>query len=93
MIRNIQLYHAGKYICVVDTDVESLSAVAVLIVKGKKTSSQLCKSLIKTARENKISKIANGLHFHKAFLKTKRFNLSLIHPFTGAHTGNAQRAT
>ncbi|XP_029011854.1 contactin-3-like isoform X2 [Betta splendens] len=34
MIRNIQLYHAGKYICVVDTDVESLSAVAVLIVKG-----------------------------------------------------------
>lgn len=39
MIRNIQLYHAGKYICVVDTDVESLSAVAVLIVKGKKTSS------------------------------------------------------
>lgn len=47
MIRNIQLYHAGKYICVVDTDVESLSAVAVLIVKGKKTSSQ---SVIKTAR-------------------------------------------
>lgn len=39
MIRNIQLYHAGKYICVVDTDVESLSAVAVLIVKGKRTSS------------------------------------------------------
>uniref|UniRef100_A0A8C7XZ94 Contactin 3a, tandem duplicate 2 n=1 Tax=Oryzias sinensis TaxID=183150 RepID=A0A8C7XZ94_9TELE len=34
MIRNIQLYHSGKYICVVDTDVESLSAVAVLIVKG-----------------------------------------------------------
>ncbi|TWW56518.1 Contactin-3 Brain-derived immunoglobulin superfamily protein 1 [Takifugu flavidus] len=34
MIRNIQLYHAGKYICVVDTDVESLSAVAILIVKG-----------------------------------------------------------
>ncbi|KAF6735513.1 Contactin-3, partial [Oryzias melastigma] len=33
MIRNIQLYHSGKYICVVDTDVESLSAVAVLIVK------------------------------------------------------------
>uniref|UniRef100_A0A3Q2Z503 Contactin-3-like n=1 Tax=Hippocampus comes TaxID=109280 RepID=A0A3Q2Z503_HIPCM len=34
MIRNIQLNHTGKYICVVDTDVESLSAVAVLIVKG-----------------------------------------------------------
>ncbi|XP_030623672.1 contactin-3 [Chanos chanos] len=34
MIRNIQLSHAGKYICIVDTDVESLSAVAILIVKG-----------------------------------------------------------
>ncbi|KAM9829034.1 contactin-3-like [Syngnathus typhle] len=34
MIRNIQLNHTGKYICVVDTDVESLSAVAILIVKG-----------------------------------------------------------
>ncbi|CAL8254391.1 unnamed protein product [Arctogadus glacialis] len=33
MIRNIELSHAGKYICVVDTDVESLSAVAVLVVK------------------------------------------------------------
>uniref|UniRef100_A0A8C5DCN7 Contactin-3-like n=1 Tax=Gouania willdenowi TaxID=441366 RepID=A0A8C5DCN7_GOUWI len=37
MIRSIQLSHAGKYICVVDTDVESLSAVAVLIVKGSPT--------------------------------------------------------
>lgn len=35
MIRNIQLKHAGKYVCVVDTDVESLSAAAILIVKGK----------------------------------------------------------
>ncbi|XP_063063884.1 contactin-4-like [Engraulis encrasicolus] len=34
MIRNIQLKHAGKYVCVVDTDVESLSAAAVLVVKG-----------------------------------------------------------
>ncbi|XP_049608920.1 contactin-3 isoform X2 [Syngnathus scovelli] len=34
MIRNIQLNHTGKYICVVDTDVESLSAVAILVVKG-----------------------------------------------------------
>ncbi|XP_023688924.1 contactin-3-like [Paramormyrops kingsleyae] len=34
MIRNIQLGHAGKYICIVDTDVESLSAAAVLMVKG-----------------------------------------------------------
>ncbi|GAA6074199.1 contactin-3 isoform X1, partial [Tachysurus ichikawai] len=33
MIRNIQLNHAGKYVCIVDTDVESLSADAVLIVE------------------------------------------------------------
>ena len=39
MIRNIELSHAGKYICVVDTDVESLSAVAVLVVKGTPTVS------------------------------------------------------
>lgn len=35
MIRNIQLKHAGKYVCVVDTDVESLSVAAVLVVKGE----------------------------------------------------------
>ena len=35
MIRNIQLHHGGKYVCIVDTDVESLSVDAVLIVKGK----------------------------------------------------------
>uniref|UniRef100_A0AAY4BKN4 Contactin 3a, tandem duplicate 2 n=1 Tax=Denticeps clupeoides TaxID=299321 RepID=A0AAY4BKN4_9TELE len=34
MIRNIQLNHAGKYVCVVDTDVESLSTSAFLNVKG-----------------------------------------------------------
>ncbi|KAL6111322.1 cntn3 [Pungitius sinensis] len=34
MIRNIQLNHGGKYICVVDTDVESLSTSAILVVKG-----------------------------------------------------------
>lgn len=36
MIRNIQLKHAGKYVCFIDTDVESLSAAAILIVKGKR---------------------------------------------------------
>ncbi len=40
MIRNIQLKHAGKYVCVVDTDVESLSAVAILIVKGKRATAR-----------------------------------------------------
>uniref|UniRef100_A0AAY4E9K2 Contactin 3b n=1 Tax=Denticeps clupeoides TaxID=299321 RepID=A0AAY4E9K2_9TELE len=34
MIRNIQLKHGGKYVCLIDTDVESLSADAILIVKG-----------------------------------------------------------
>lgn len=34
MIRNIQLNHAGKYVCVIDTDVESLSVDAILIVEG-----------------------------------------------------------
>lgn len=35
MIRNIQLNHGGKYVCLVDTDVESLSADAILVVKGR----------------------------------------------------------
>ena len=48
MVRNIQLIHAGKYICVVDTDVESLSAVAILIVKGKETTSLSLSPLTKS---------------------------------------------
>lgn len=39
MIRNIQLNHGGKYVCVIDTDVESLSTSAILVVKGKRTNS------------------------------------------------------
>ncbi|XP_075871810.1 contactin-3 [Nelusetta ayraudi] len=34
MIRNIQLNHGGKYVCLVDTDVDSLSTAAILVVKG-----------------------------------------------------------
>ncbi|XP_076124755.1 contactin-3 [Alosa pseudoharengus] len=34
MIRNIQLNHGGKYVCLIDTDVEHMSADAILIVKG-----------------------------------------------------------
>ncbi|XP_056261407.1 contactin-3 isoform X2 [Seriola aureovittata] len=34
MIRNIQLNHGGKYVCVIETDVESLSTSAILVVKG-----------------------------------------------------------
>uniref|UniRef100_H3CPH2 Contactin 3b n=1 Tax=Tetraodon nigroviridis TaxID=99883 RepID=H3CPH2_TETNG len=33
MIRNIQLSHGGKYVCLIDTDVESLSTSAILVVK------------------------------------------------------------
>ncbi|KAM5234711.1 contactin-6 isoform 4-T5 [Hipposideros larvatus] len=34
MIRNIQLNHSGKYLCMVQTTLESLSAVADIIVRG-----------------------------------------------------------
>nr|XP_023422333.1 contactin-6 [Cavia porcellus] len=34
MIRNIQLSHSGKYLCTVQTTLESLSAVADIIVRG-----------------------------------------------------------
>ncbi|XP_077649568.1 contactin-4 isoform X4 [Urocitellus parryii] len=34
MIRNIQLKHAGKYVCMVQTSVDKLSATADLIVRG-----------------------------------------------------------
>ncbi|KAJ0023301.1 hypothetical protein NQD34_003200 [Periophthalmus magnuspinnatus] len=34
MIRNIQLNHGGKYVCLIDTDVDSLSTSAILVVKG-----------------------------------------------------------
>lgn len=35
MIRNIQLKHAGKYVCTVRTSVDRLSATADLIVRGR----------------------------------------------------------
>lgn len=34
MIRNIQLKHAGNYVCRVQTSVDQLSAAADLIVRG-----------------------------------------------------------
>ncbi|KAB1264718.1 Contactin-6 [Camelus dromedarius] len=34
MIRNIQLNHSGKYLCTVKTTLESLSAIAEIIVRG-----------------------------------------------------------
>ncbi|XP_076984796.1 contactin-3 isoform X2 [Tamandua tetradactyla] len=34
MIRNIQLKHSGKYVCMVQTEVDSVSSVADLIVRG-----------------------------------------------------------
>lgn len=35
MIRNIQLKHSGKYVCMVQTGVDSVSSAADLIVRGK----------------------------------------------------------
>lgn len=34
MVRNIQLKHSGKYVCMVHTVVDSVSAAADLIVRG-----------------------------------------------------------
>lgn len=34
MIRNVQLKHSGKYVCMVHTAVDSVSAAADLIVRG-----------------------------------------------------------
>lgn len=35
MIRNIQLKHSGKYVCMVKTEVDSVASAADLIVRGK----------------------------------------------------------
>lgn len=35
MIRNIQLKHSGKYVCMVQTGVDSVSSAADLIVRGR----------------------------------------------------------
>lgn len=40
MIRNIQLNHGGKYVCMVDTDVDSLSTAAILVVKGEEEEAE-----------------------------------------------------
>lgn len=40
MIRNIQLNHAGKYTCTVQTLMETLSASAEIIVRGKSVNSK-----------------------------------------------------
>jgi hypothetical protein len=37
MVRNIQLKHSGKYVCMVHTVVDSVSAAAHLIVRGTHT--------------------------------------------------------
>lgn len=34
MVRNIQLKHSGKYVCMVHTEVDTVSAAADLIVRG-----------------------------------------------------------
>lgn len=34
MVRNIQLKHSGKYVCMVHTEVDTVSAAAELTVRG-----------------------------------------------------------
>lgn len=40
MIRNIQMKHSGKYVCMVKTEVDSVASAADLIVRG--TAPQSC---------------------------------------------------
>lgn len=47
MIRNIQLKHAGKYVCSVQTSVDQLTATAALIVRGMGVHSAHSRALSK----------------------------------------------
>lgn len=42
MIRNIQLRHAGKYTCAVQTKVDSVSIATDVVVRGKDVRRRLC---------------------------------------------------
>lgn len=46
MIRNIQLKHSGKYVCMVQTGVDSVSSAAELIVRGKQCYLLCCLKLL-----------------------------------------------
>lgn len=41
MIRNIQLRHAGKYTCAVQTKVDSVSIATDVVVRGKEDVSEI----------------------------------------------------
>lgn len=43
MIRNIQLRHAGKYTCAVQTKVDSVSIATDVVVRGKDVPHTSCK--------------------------------------------------
>jgi len=47
MIRNIQLRHAGKYTCAVQTKVDSSSIATDLIVRGENVKFEIFISYIK----------------------------------------------
>lgn len=47
MIRNIQLRHAGKYTCAVQTKVDSVSIATDVVVRGKDVPQTPCKKRIK----------------------------------------------
>lgn len=46
MIRNIQLKHSGKYVCMVQTGVDSVSSAAELIVRGKQCYLFCCPNVL-----------------------------------------------
>lgn len=67
MIRNIQLNHGGKYVCLVDTDVESLSADAILVVKGRNKLSSLCLHA-QYLLSSTVKSFLRGVYFNKRAL-------------------------
>lgn len=56
MVRNIQLKHSGKYVCMVHTEVDTVSAAADLIVRGMPLPPfSQCLSFCRTLRRFSIS--------------------------------------
>ncbi|XP_043978218.1 contactin-4 [Gambusia affinis] len=55
MVRNIQLRHSGKYVCMVHTDVDTVSAAADLIVRGPPGAPQ---GLLVTAITNTTAQLS-----------------------------------
>uniref|UniRef100_A0A673LLM5 Contactin-3-like n=1 Tax=Sinocyclocheilus rhinocerous TaxID=307959 RepID=A0A673LLM5_9TELE len=79
MIRNIQLNHGGKYVCLIDTDVESLSADAILVVK--------------VPLHRTLQQLGRGFDKHKPVATGSFLPLTLILHVPEAINGNTLTAT